>query len=222
MPQPETDQIVASESVTALVELTPDIHPRDENPELQRIDRDIEAGKFPTEPDLKPILSTGKAAEEAMRDLARFAIISRLLFKNAKNSEILAALDEAGHPASVRTLQRTMQRSDFIEYYQQFRERMMAPVDKQIREHFKLAGPEAFNTLMSLMRRAKSEKVKYDAAVTILEGGENLKKIKENRDFKIPVPPDVVRALAEAGRRLETVPTYDVQVVEKKDEPADA
>lgn len=172
------------------------------NPNVERLSIAESAGRFPIEPKVK--LLKHKSPDESLRETTMFAIISRLLMKNKQNTDILASLNEGGFPMSVRTLQRLMGRSDFIDYYTAYRANILEPVDKLIREDFKLAMPEAFTQVVRLMRNAKSEKVRGDMAITILEGGGGLKKVRRTETIDIQVPPDVAKALLEAGSRLAT------------------
>lgn len=191
---PLVDTPVATEHTPAI----PD-HVQD-GPNFRRMTAAIAAGNFPVEPDLKPI--SPKRAEESLRDLTAFSIISRLLYKNCKNVEITEALASAGFPMSERSLQRIFKRSDFIEYYERYRNQLLEPLDRQIRDDLRLSMPEAFNRLIMLMRSAKSEKVKYDSIISVLQGGGGLKKETNVRTVNINVPPDVQRLLVEKGLLL--------------------
>lgn len=201
-------------------EHTPAIPDRVQNgPNYQRLGDAIEAGNFPVEPDLKPI--TPKRAEESLRDLTAFSIISRLLYKNCKNSEIVASLAEAGFPMSERSLQRIFKRSDFIEYYERYRNQLLEPLDRQIRDDLRLAMPEAYNHLIRLMRVAKSEKVRLDAIINVLQGGGGLKKDSTTRTINFNVPPDVQRLLVEKGLHLVDDPSFLLEDSQLNlDEPA--
>jgi len=173
----------------------------DENPSLKRRDREIAAGKHPVEPHME-VMNRHKTGD-ALRDFARFAIISRCLFQNRKNTEIISQLNEAGHMLSVRTLQRLMDRSDFQEYYDNYRAQVLGPVDKIIRDNWKLSMPEAQLKIISLMRSSRSEKVQFDSAVTVLEGGDGLKKESIQKKFIINVPPEIQKALYHDGKRFD-------------------
>jgi len=93
--------------------------------------------------------------DEALRDQTKFSIISRHLFRNEKNEQILDSLVEAGYPMHLRTLQRILARSDFQEYYAKYRQAVLGPLDAEIRECMKQAMPEAFNQLVKVMRKGR-------------------------------------------------------------------
>jgi hypothetical protein len=169
-------------------------------PDIARLSNDISQGKFPAEPHM--VVLPHKSTDETLRDLARFAIISRMLFRNHKNAEILAQLSEAGHLMSEPTLRRLMRRSDFHDYYEKYRNQLMDPLDKQVRDDFKLAMPEAFTTLIKVMRTARNDKTKMEAAVTILEGGGGLKKDRADKKFVFNVPAELQKAMFEAGSKI--------------------
>lgn len=171
-----------------------------ENPALRRLDAALDAGKHPAEPEMQ--LLPHRPAGDVLRDLAKFAIISRLLFKNKSNADVLEALREAGHGCSERTLQRIMQRSDFLDYYNRFRNQLMEPIDRQVRDDLKLAMPEALTKMISLMRSARSEKVQGEMAVRILEGGGGITKERTDKKFIFNVPPELQKMMADVGQRL--------------------
>jgi len=95
-----------------------------------------------------------------------------------------------------------MRRSDFLDYYEKYRNQLMEPLDKQVRDDFKLAMPEAFVTLIRVMRTARNDKTKMEAAVTILEGGGGLKKDRNDKKFVFNVPPELQKAMFDAGQRV--------------------
>ncbi len=169
-------------------------------PDIARIGQEIVEGKYPAEPHM--IVLPHKSADETLRDLAKFAVIARMLFRNYKNADILVQLAEAGHPMSDVTLRRLMKRSDFLDYYEKYRNQLMEPLDKQVRDDFKLAMPEAFVTLVKTMRTARNERVKLDAAITILEGGGGLKKDRADKKFVFNVPPELQKAMFDAGSKI--------------------
>ena len=209
-----------------LEQLTPAIPPgsangRHDNPNLVRMEKAVEAGLYPIEPKARTL--SHKRADESLRDITMFAVVSRMLMRNKKNTEIVAALAEAGFPVSLRTYQRMLERSDFQDYYAQYRANVLEPVDKLVREDFKLASPEAFTTLVKLMRSAKSDTVRLNAAITVLEGGGNLVKMRRTENVDLKVPPELMKQLLAEGKRFES-PVIEVNATKlpAEAEPPDA
>jgi hypothetical protein len=140
-----------------------------------------------------------KSPDEALREQTQFAIISRALFQNATNDEIVESLREAGFMIAVRSLQRIMARGEFQEYYAQYRAVVLGPIDEQIRSNMKLAKPEAYNHLIKMMRSARSEMVKLDAIKTVL--GDSAQPTRTSKHLHINVPPELQGSLIDAGAR---------------------
>jgi hypothetical protein len=187
------------ESMTPLLPIDDDPE-FNKRPDIARLEAHIDAGRYPSEPHM--VILPHKTADETLRDLAKFAIISRLLFRNHKNTEILAQLAEAGHIMADSTLRKLMRRSDFLDYYEKYRNQLMEPLDKQIRDDFKLAMPEAFTKVVSLMRKARNERIQGDMAIAILEGGGGLRKDRTDRKVVFNVPPELQKAMFEAGSKI--------------------
>lgn len=144
--------------------------------------------------------------DQALRDQTKFAIISRHLFLNEPNAAILLALQEAGFGMSLRNLQRLLARSDFQQYYEQFRQNALGPLDKVIRESMRQAMPEAFNHLVTLMRKSR-DSTRLEAIRLVLEGGGAIRKESVQKKFTVNVTDEMVSKLLEVGQRaLEPTP----------------
>lgn len=180
-------------------ENTPNLH--GPTPDRQRFAQ-LAAEPIP-EPSLDPIVP--ESTPQSLRDQTKFAIISRLLFRNATNLKIVEALAEAGFQMSERTMQKIVSQSDFREYYTAFRNAALGPLDKQIREDIRLAMPEAYNQLLRVMRSARSDATRLEAVRMVLETGGAIRRERTDKRVTVNLTGADLEKIMRIGQRVTSV-----------------
>lgn len=177
------------------------------DPDTRRLQNAMSVQRNPVEP-----ANAAAARPIPPRDLARFSITARLLVQNKRNAEILEHLNACGHEITKATLAKMLVRPDFRDYYDHYREALLAPIDQVIRDRFRIFGPRAIANIEDLADNARSEKVKLEANITILEGGDNLQRGRGGKTMNFNIDRDAIKELLGHGRRLTLVPPPPVAI----------